>query len=220
MNKEEFLRELAYLLQSIPDNERAEALQYYEDYFNDAGLENEQKVLEELESPRKVADNIKDGLRAGMDCRDIPEGSTQNTNPYQNASPVQEKEGMPAWAIVLIVIGCILGSPLIIGGIVLLFGLIITVAAVMASLVIGFGAAGAATLVSGIMVMLTGLIHLAGTPFSGMIVIGVGLICFAVGILFMMLTVFLCGCAIPALCRGIAWICRKIFMGHKKTAGC
>ena len=133
-------------------------------------------------------------MRAGMDCRDIPEGSTQNTNPYQsgstyqsgrpyqNASPVQEKEGKPAWAIVLIVIGCILGSPLIIGGIVLLFGLIITAVAVMASLVIGFGATGVATLASGIMVILTGLIHLDGTPFSGMIVIGVGLICVAVGI--------------------------------------
>lgn len=225
MNKEEFLRELARLLQNIPESERREALQYYEDYFNDAGLENEQKVLEELGTPRKVADNIKDGLLANMDCRENTASSStgcetiyQNTAGYQSTAggqnatayqtpPVQEKEDMPAWAIVLIVIGSIFCFPIIIA----LAAVLFTVMSVMFALVIAFGASCVATLVAGFVVTIMGLVHIIVSPYSGMIVAGVGLICFAVGILFMMITVFLCGCAIPAMCRGIAWICRKLF---------
>ena len=41
MNRKQFLYELEQLLKDIPDNERAEAIQYYNDYFDDAGAENE-----------------------------------------------------------------------------------------------------------------------------------------------------------------------------------
>lgn len=43
MNKQQFMIELERLLQNIPENERVEALNYYEEYFSDAGEENEQK---------------------------------------------------------------------------------------------------------------------------------------------------------------------------------
>ena len=41
MNRKEFLDELAFLLQDIEDVERDEAIQYYQDYFDEAGIENE-----------------------------------------------------------------------------------------------------------------------------------------------------------------------------------
>lgn len=59
MNKEAFIRRLRELLAGLPQNEAAEAIQYYEDYFADAGAENEAKVIEELGSPEKVAANIR-----------------------------------------------------------------------------------------------------------------------------------------------------------------
>ena len=62
MNKEIFLNELKELLKDLPLDEREEALQYYEAYFDDAGIENEAKIIEELESPAKVAAKIKAGL--------------------------------------------------------------------------------------------------------------------------------------------------------------
>lgn len=39
MNRAEFMAELTRLLQNIPENERVEALKYYDEYFNDAGEE-------------------------------------------------------------------------------------------------------------------------------------------------------------------------------------
>ena len=59
MNRIEFMTELASLLQDIPVEERKDAMQYYNDYFDDAGEEQEQQVIEELESPAKVAEKIK-----------------------------------------------------------------------------------------------------------------------------------------------------------------
>lgn len=66
MNRIEFMAELSSLLQDIETEEREEALQYYNDYFDDAGVENEAAVIMELENPKKVADKI----RAGLEGRD------------------------------------------------------------------------------------------------------------------------------------------------------
>ena len=54
MNRVEFMETLSRLLQDIPEEDRIDALKYYNDYFDDAGSENEQNVIEELESPEKV----------------------------------------------------------------------------------------------------------------------------------------------------------------------
>lgn len=62
MNKVEFMRQLESLLQNISEQERQEALQYYGDYFDDAGPENEQAVLEALGNPARVAENIRRDL--------------------------------------------------------------------------------------------------------------------------------------------------------------
>lgn len=41
MNRLEFMQQLEALLSDISQGEREEALQYYNDYLNDAGVENE-----------------------------------------------------------------------------------------------------------------------------------------------------------------------------------
>lgn len=60
MTKYEFLGDLSRLLSDLSEEERNEALQYYEDYFTDAGREQEQAVIQELESPEKVAAKIRE----------------------------------------------------------------------------------------------------------------------------------------------------------------
>ncbi len=63
MRKDEFMRQLETLLADISEEERREALSYYWSYFEDAGEENEERILRELESPDKVAATIKADLR-------------------------------------------------------------------------------------------------------------------------------------------------------------
>ena len=58
MNRVEFMETLSRLLQDIPEEDRIDALKYYNDYFDDAVSEKEQNVIEDLESPEKVAIKI------------------------------------------------------------------------------------------------------------------------------------------------------------------
>ena len=66
MNRKEFLAQLSRLLWDIPEADRKDALEYYENYFEDAGEENEPSVIQELGSPGKVAAIIKAGLEEGQ----------------------------------------------------------------------------------------------------------------------------------------------------------
>lgn len=182
MNKDEFLRQLEVLLSGISQEERTEALAFYRSYFEDAGEANEAKILEELESPQKVADSIiKDlGVQPGEACssgaqgasagaewnpavqsalegaatgaewnpavqgaaqnasKGVPQGAAQNA-----AYSTQEKDGMPGWAIVLLVITSPVWLVMILvilsallGIVAALFGIAIAVVAVMGALLI------------------------------------------------------------------------------------
>lgn len=80
MNRIEFMTELAALLQDVPVEERRDAMKYYNDYFDDAGEENEQRVIEELESPVKVAATIKADLEgASRDYGEYTENGYSDT---------------------------------------------------------------------------------------------------------------------------------------------
>lgn len=63
MNRQEFLEKLRLLLGDLSEEEREEAIQYYEDYFADAGPEMEEQVIRELGSPEKVALMIREAIR-------------------------------------------------------------------------------------------------------------------------------------------------------------
>ena len=60
MNRVQFMEQLKKLLSDISEEERQEALEYYESYFDDAGEDQEAEVIRELGSPGKVAAIIKE----------------------------------------------------------------------------------------------------------------------------------------------------------------
>lgn len=260
MSRWEFMRRLEELLSDISPNEREEALQYYNDYFNDAGKENEGEVIEALGSPEQVAKIVRDGLsengsqgeftengftsgsaassnavmrrpveekRIGSDGRNdaATEKSTsgsQNSNAgfkaeTEESSKVdgketkEEKKGMPAVAIVLIVIGCILLSPVILGLAGSLFGLIVGVFAALFGLVFGMGLAMVILYIVAGALVIAGFGMIIPHPVTGLGLIGGGCICAAIGILFMLLLVLLVGKVLPAICQGISYIFHKLF---------
>lgn len=63
MSRQEFINELENLLANIPEKDRQEAIQYYQDYFEDAGVENEEQIIHELGTPERVAAIIQEDLR-------------------------------------------------------------------------------------------------------------------------------------------------------------
>lgn len=58
MNKETYLQELRKGLKILPQYDREEAIEFYEEYFDEAGVENEAKVIEDLGEPKILAKKI------------------------------------------------------------------------------------------------------------------------------------------------------------------
>ena len=73
MSRVEFMRRLAELLADVSPAEREEAIQYYNDYFDDAGTENEQSVIASLGTPEELAKTIKAGLFDGGNTGEFTE---------------------------------------------------------------------------------------------------------------------------------------------------
>ena len=59
MNRREFIARLKEEISRLPQEEIEAAAEYYEEYFDEAGADKEQDVLERLGSPKKVASQIK-----------------------------------------------------------------------------------------------------------------------------------------------------------------
>jgi Predicted membrane protein len=59
MNRADFMKELERGLKKLSREEVLDALQYYNDYFDDIGVENESKAIINLGPPQKVAAQIK-----------------------------------------------------------------------------------------------------------------------------------------------------------------
>lgn len=228
MNRTEFMRQLEALLQDISFAERKEALQYYDDYFNDAGEENEQDVIAALGTPARVAQNIKREL-SGNSGENIYERASANRNEivkYGQPAVREEKEEsksenksenkLSTEMIVLIVVLCILASPLLLGVGSGALGILAGAVASWFALILGFGVAAIVLVCLMFVLVISGILCLVSSPIQGIGVIGGGLICGGLGLLFLMLTVAMAGIATPAICKGIAKLCRNIF--GKKTA--
>ena len=94
MNKNEFLQKLKEDLSSLTEEEMTNALKYYEEYFADAGTEQDDAVLTEFVSPENVADKIKEEMQnktKEKDNKDENENVLKidfNNYTYENLSEV------------------------------------------------------------------------------------------------------------------------------------
>lgn len=88
MNRREFMAQLERLLNEIPENERLEALRFYNDYFDEAGPENEAQVIQDLGSPGRVAAVIRANLNGNRDQGEFTEhGYRDNVQEEDSSYP-------------------------------------------------------------------------------------------------------------------------------------
>jgi hypothetical protein len=85
MNRAEFIERLTACLGDVPQTEREEAIQYYNDYFDDAGAENEAGVIASLGTPEELAEEIKAGLSDGGNAGEFTEAGFRGcSEPHKN----------------------------------------------------------------------------------------------------------------------------------------
>lgn len=189
MNKADYLAALAHELRGLPPEEQRNALQYYEDYFADAGEENEETVIRELGTPQEVAREI---LRDFRELATVPQA--------------EGRRGITPATLVLILVLVVLFWPVALGAIGILIGLVIVaVFLALAGLVGGFVSCG------------IGIVTMFGAPASGLLMLGFGFMMLAGGFLLAALLGYLCVKLVPPIIRGIVRLCRIPFERGKRS---
>lgn len=226
MNRVEFMAELERLLADLPEDERQAAVQYYADYFADAGAENEAEVIRELGSPEKTAESIKADYygrtfdESRFEHKDYMEkygqqASGQQTSGQQQAGPAGASvEGKKPWTsrglkILLIVLIAIVVWPLSLGLICAVLGILAAVVCLFAGLVI----AAVCVMIAGGVTAVTGLLMSVAYPPAALMTTGIGLLLFVLGLIATVGTVKLCMIVYPAMLRGFVELCRRPIHG-------
>lgn len=259
MNRADFMKNLAELLTDMTPAEREEAIQYYNDYFDDAGEENEQSVIASLGTPEQLARTIKAGLfdggsggeftekgfsgyepqksdevldlnqtvesdhgsgwKSGQSVDNGQQFNKENgygyrtTNDGNSCSKPErtEKKRMSGGTIALIIILCIFAGPVLLGVGGGVFGMIVGLLGGLFGIFVGIGATAIALLIVGVCLFVFGITLLFGTPLGGLCMMGAAMVCLAVGLCFLWLTVMICGGLIPAVIRGVVKLVQSIF---------
>lgn len=203
MTKYEFLERLDQLLGDLPAEEHMDAKRYYEDYFADAGPENEEQVIKELGSPENVSEKIHaDWNQAGMNWEfQKEEDIGWKNNGRESAPEIHTRSFVQpvAFSILLIFMLPII-LPIVLG-----------IFFMLAFLFLGFGFGGVAMVAGGVTVFGVGMANISFGAGMVMLLAGIGMILAAIGILFIIFAVNCAFRAIPAIARGciamIRWIC-------------
>ena len=275
MTKIEYMSELEGLLLDLPFDEREEAMQYYNDYFEDAGPDNADRVIEDLGPPERVARIIKSDLNHGdpfsnedkiytengykdmsveddrfevakdsdLSEEENQESTFEQKEDYSTDSVFQESDfrkessndkemkrkedwenykdkrsrGHDVSKIILIIVLCVFAIPVGIPVLATVFSLIVSVAAVVFCLFLVAVILAVVFCITGVVLVGGGIYHMFLNPLNGILLCGVGLILFGLGLIFTVLVIAMCTKLIPVMVRGIINLCRLPF--RKRGAG-
>lgn len=191
MTRNEYMKTLAYSLRHLPKEDFEQAIDYFEEYFADAGPENEQKAIEDLGTPDEAAKELILDLAAKS--ADEP--------------PKTVKRSFKAvWVGLLAVCAAPIALPLALCLIAVIAALIFTVLCILGTFLIS-----ALCLIAAAIVGLVGGIVLLFSSFAnGIATLGFSLLSAGGGILFVYVSF--------GLCR---WFLQKTiqFLGHITKKG-
>lgn len=97
MKRDEFLKQLEYLLQDIPEEEKRDAIDYYRDYLEEAGPEREEEVLQGFGSPERIAAMIRadfaDGAENAQNAGEFTDQGFTDQRFHSSAYPAVPEQG-------------------------------------------------------------------------------------------------------------------------------
>lgn len=93
MKKYAYLARLEELLAALPAQERQDALNYYEEYFDAAGNDQEEKTAEELGNPEEVARKILEGEGLVQEAPKAESAAEETAIPVPDTDPVMPPAG-------------------------------------------------------------------------------------------------------------------------------
>lgn len=198
MTRKEYLEQLRALLTGrVPAEELEHMLAYYEEYFDEAGADGEQRIIRELGTPAELVSRILGAQRA--------KNAPQEPDPF--AKPAPRRGGVSLWKVLLAVCAAPVAIPLLLAVLVLAALAVVLVAALVIGVIVG----GVALIGMGIVTACAGLSVLfrAGLP-TVMFFCGMGMLSGGAGLLLMAGGFLLGGLCLRGLAAALGrWLNRK-----------
>lgn len=218
-NKEEYLQALQNELRALPAEEQDSAMEYYTDYFNDAGEEHFQEVVEELGSPEKLGSYI----RTKFTC--VPATQKQNEDKHEDKQHASNKSSFNSQTpekqasglnillvIVLLLLTFPVWGPILLSFLGIVFGLFISFIALGFAGIIG----AIALLGAGISLCIASFVAFFTEPLTSILSLGCGIFILGLGILAAVAGIWLCIKLVPRIIRLIVKVCQMPFNKNKK----
>lgn len=207
MNREQYLKRLKELLSDISEAERVEALKYYEEYFEDANVADEE-VIRQLGSAEEVAASIREELAdkeivVTYDSSDRYQQfyeRNRNRNLKREAEKNEKKNsGISAALVVLLVICAPIILPLFLALVLVIFAVtmvVLSLLIVSSACVLAFGCAAVSCLV-------VACIKFFVSPWATGILFGACLFCLGLCFINILITMKLCTIVIPVYFKSL-----------------
>lgn len=202
MDKQTFLRRLEEGLRQLPPEEREDILAYHREYFQDAGPEQEAKVIQELGDPDLLTRRL---------LSEYGEQPPASPPPPSQPQPEAPKKKRPSGVLVAIL--AVLAAPIALPLAAALGAVAIALAVAALSVALALMAVIVSVLVTGIALVALGFSALLLYPPAALVVLGAGLVCCGLGLFGVMPVVRL----IQVMFRGLANLFRKAFSRRKKA---
>lgn len=174
MTRKEYMEQLKKYLKRLPKEDYDNAIEYFSEYFDEAGPENEQQVMEELGEPKEAA-------------RELLLNLLQETT-----TPSSEKKKRSPGKIILLAFLVLCASPVSLALLIGALGVLFAVVVVIASVIFSLGVTCIATVAGGIMIAGFGATLVFKSIAAACMMLGGGFLMAGAGILIGVLTVYIC----------------------------
>lgn len=194
-NRDAYMNALKHELRKLPKEDFDAALAYFEEYFEEAGQENEQQAMEDLGTPRQAASEL------------IVSLAVKNSQ-----EPVKHdvKRGFSSvWVGLLALFAAPIALPLALSVALVAGAVVLCVVCLLFSLVV----VGAGVLVCGLASIIVGFLYLFRTPANAMANLGLGILSLGLSMLVLPAVYELCKRVLGWIAGGFGRLVKKFAKG-------
>lgn len=190
MTRTEYIAKLTKYLRKLPQKDYEEALEYFMEYFEEAGPENEARVIAELGTPKEAAHEVISRL--------LEEKIVEDKSSLRNKTTI-------LWIAIL----AVLASPVALPILLFFLAMIMTLLMIIFAVLVTALALTFALLISGVYTFFTSFsllsVSLASTLFGG----GLGLLMFGGALLLLLISFEICKLIVKLITLLIKWLIKK-----------
>ena len=190
MTRTEYIAKLTKYLRRLPQKDYEEALEYFMEYFEEAGPENEAQVIAELGTPKEAAHEVITRL--------LDEKIIEDKSSLRNKTTI-------LWIAILAVLASPVALPILLFFLAILMTLLMIIfAVIVTALALTF-----ALLISGVYTFFTSFSLLSVSLASTLFGVGLGLLMFGGALLLLFASFEICKLFVKLTTLLIKWLIKK-----------